>query len=121
MDIRLFMRHVISFLITVTLVGSATVAAQDKKPPKMLVFPTKNGDVVFLHAAHLNREKGECTSCHNKLWPQSTEETPKSNAGCGTCHQAGGSAFEMEGNCVKCHPARGGPFEMTPPCKRCHY
>ena len=69
-----------------------------------LMFDTIIGDVVFTHGAHRNREKGGCTSCHDKLWPQSTKEPLPSSDGCKTCHSAGGRAFEMQGNCVKCHP-----------------
>jgi c(7)-type cytochrome triheme protein len=91
--------------MTVALVRSATVAAEGKKPPARLVFPSKQGEVTFDHAAHLKREKGDCTPCHDKLWPQSTKEPLKSSAGCRTCHRAGGASFEMKGNCNKCHPA----------------
>jgi c(7)-type cytochrome triheme protein len=101
------MRYVIAFLIAVALVGGATVAAQDKKPPEKLVFQTKSGDVIFTHATHINREKGECATCHEKLWPQSAKEPLKSSGGCRTCHHADGRAFEMKGNCVKCHPNGG--------------
>ena len=47
------------------------LAAQDKKPPEKLVFQYKGGEAVFTHAAHIDREKGECATCHPKLWPQS--------------------------------------------------
>ena len=98
------MRHVIALIIAVTFVGGAMVAAQDKKSPEKLVFQTKSGDVIFTHATHINRAKGECAACHEKLWPQSVKEPLKSSDGCRTCHRAGGTAFEMKGNCVKCHP-----------------
>ena len=101
------MRYVIAFFLAVTLVGGAMVAAQDKKPPEKLVFQSKGGAVIFTHAAHISREKGECATCHEKLWPQSAQEPLKSSDGCRTCHQAGGRAFEMKGNCVKCHPDGG--------------
>ena len=102
------MRHILASIVAVTLVGSAMVAAQDKKPPEKLVFQSKRGDVVFAHATHVDREKGECATCHPKLWPQSAKEPPKSSDGCRTCHHAGGAAFEMKANCVRCHPD-GGP------------
>jgi c(7)-type cytochrome triheme protein len=98
MEGRLSMRYAIAFLAAVML-----LAAQDKKPPEKLVFPSKGGDAVFTHAAHISREKGECAACHEKLWPQSREPLQSSD-GCKTCHRAGGRAFEMKGNCVKCHP-----------------
>lgn len=98
------MRHAIAFFIAIALVGSAMLAAPDQKPPEKLVFQAKGGDVVFTHAAHINRAKGECATCHEKLWPRSVQEPLKSSDGCRTCHRAGGRAFEMKGNCVKCHP-----------------
>ena len=94
----------IAFLLAVALLGGTNVAAQDKKPPEKLVFPAKGGDAIFTHAAHIDREKGECATCHEKLWPQSAQEPLKSRDGCKTCHHAGGSAFAMKGNCVQCHP-----------------
>jgi c(7)-type cytochrome triheme protein len=102
------MRYVIAFFVAVTLVGGAMVAAQDKKPPEKLVFRYKGGEAIFTHAAHIDREKGECATCHDKLWPQSAQEPLKSSDGCKTCHHAGGTAFEMKGNCVKCHPTGSG-------------
>jgi hypothetical protein len=36
----------IAFLLAVTLVGGAMVAAQDKKPPEKLVFRYKGGDAI---------------------------------------------------------------------------
>jgi c(7)-type cytochrome triheme protein len=98
------MRNVIALLVTVTLAGLATVAAQDKKPPEKIVFPSKQGATTFLHARHIERQNGECTSCHDKLWPKSTAEPLKSSAGCRTCHKADGKAFAMAGNCERCHP-----------------
>lgn len=90
------------------LAGGVALAAQDEKPPLKLLFPSKAGDVPFDHAAHLAREKGECASCHEKLWPKSAKDPLKSSAGCKTCHQPGGRAFEMKDNCKKCHPAADG-------------
>jgi c(7)-type cytochrome triheme protein len=98
------MRYVFAFFIAVTLVGGAMTAAQDKRPPEKLVFQYEGGDAIFTHATHIGREKGECATCHPKLWPQSAQEPLKSSDGCKTCHHAGGRAFEMKGNCSKCHP-----------------
>jgi len=102
--ITLPMRHVIAVFIAITLVGVAILSAQEKKPQEKLVFQTKSGDVVFTHSAHISREKSECATCHDKLWPKSVKEPLKSGQGCRTCHRLGGRAFKMEGNCVKCHP-----------------
>ena len=97
----------IRLLIAVSLLSGIFAIAQDKKPPEKLVFPSKGGAVIFTHATHIDRENGECATCHEKLWPRSAEEPLKSSDGCRTCHHAGGRAFEMKGNCVKCHPDGG--------------
>jgi c(7)-type cytochrome triheme protein len=98
------MRCVRVSIFAATLVGRIMLTAQDNKPPQKLLFQSKRGDVIFAHAAHVAREKGECAACHPKLWPQSAKEPLKSSDGCRTCHHAGGPAFESKGNCVKCHP-----------------
>jgi c(7)-type cytochrome triheme protein len=98
-------RYAVAFFIAIGLVGGAIASGQDKTPPEKLVFQSKAGDVTFPHAAHIGREKGECATCHAKLWPQSAKEPLKSSDGCRTCHRAGGRAFAMQGNCGKCHPS----------------
>jgi c(7)-type cytochrome triheme protein len=103
----LSVRHVTAVFITVALFSGAMAAAQDKKPPEKLVFPTKSGNVIFTHSAHIDRAKGKCSTCHDKLWPQSVKEPLKSSDGCATCHRLFGKAFRMKGNCVKCHPGAG--------------
>jgi c(7)-type cytochrome triheme protein len=97
------MRNLIALLATVALVGVVTVVAQDKKPPEKIVLSSKQGATTFLHAKHIEREDGECTACHDKLWPQSTE-LRKVSAGCRTCHKVGGKAFEEKDHCERCHP-----------------
>jgi c(7)-type cytochrome triheme protein len=92
------MRHIVVLIAAATLVGAQ---------PQKLVFQSKGGDAVFTHAAHIDRAKGECATCHPKLWPQSAKEPLKSSEGCRTCHKAGGPAFESKGNCSKCHPDAG--------------
>jgi formate-dependent nitrite reductase cytochrome c552 subunit len=102
------MRHTLALLISLALAGSvatAVEATQDPKPPLKLVFPSKAGDVLFDHAAHLAREKGRCGSCHEKPWPRAGKEPLGSSAGCKTCHQAAGKSFEMKDHCKKCHLA----------------
>ena len=99
------MRYVIAICMAVTLVGP-TAAAQDKKPPEKIVFPSKRGATTFLHAKHAERENGECATCHDTLWPQSAAEPLKSSTGCHTCHKADGKAFAARdrANCDRCHP-----------------
>lgn len=96
------------------LLGSLALMGQQKQPPAKLTFTTKNGNVTFDHAAHIAREKGDCTACHPKLFMQDAKaplnfkanlhKTAEANmTSCGACHRAGGAAFETKGNCAKCH------------------
>jgi c(7)-type cytochrome triheme protein len=101
------MRASILLLILLSSVVVVPPAAGGKKPPAKIVFPTKAGDVIFVHAAHIKREKRNCPVCHDKLWSQSTATPLKSSDGCKTCHHADGAAFEMKGNCAKCHGSGG--------------
>jgi c(7)-type cytochrome triheme protein len=101
------MRLVIALFVTVSLVSGAPAGVQHKKPPRKLVFPSKAGAVVFNHSAHVKREKGNCSECHDKLWPQSSNVPVRSSAGCSTCHHADGKSFPMKGNCTRCHATKG--------------
>jgi c(7)-type cytochrome triheme protein len=103
------MRGLIWLCAIAAVVCGLMVAADDAQPPGKLVFPSKAGDVTFDHAAHVKTEKGECASCHEKLWPRSTKDPIKSSEGCRTCHKAGGKSFEMHGNCARCHPTGAQP------------
>ncbi len=100
------MKYVIALFTAVALAGLATVAAQDKKPREKIVFPAKQGAVTFLHAKHIERENGDCSYCHDKLWTQTTEPL-KNSQGCHTCHKPDGKAFSARerSNCERCHPA----------------
>jgi hypothetical protein len=100
------MKHIFALLAAATLVGLAIAAAQEKKPLEKIVFPSKKGATTFLHAKHIEYEKGSCTNCHDKLWSQTTEPL-KNSFGCHTCHKAGGTAFSAldQANCERCHPA----------------
>jgi c(7)-type cytochrome triheme protein len=99
------MRHIVVFVAVFTSLGLATGMAQDKKAPEKISFPSKQGPVTFLHARHIDRESGDCTSCHDKLWQQ-TSEPLKNSQGCHTCHKPDGKAFSARdrSNCVRCHP-----------------
>lgn len=88
--------RLIAALFCLSLFGGA-------KPPDKLVFAAKPGKVVFDHAAHVARQKGECTSCHPRFWPQSAKAPVRSGVGCGSCHLKGGRAFGMKENCGRCH------------------
>ncbi len=82
--------------------------------PEKLVFDSKMGKVTFLHAKHGERVKGDCKTCHDKLFQQSTKAplnfkaamhktAEKEKTSCGACHTPGGTAFASTGNCAKCH------------------
>ncbi len=92
------------------------VSAQEKKAPAKLTFAAKTGAVTYDHAAHAKREKNDCKVCHDKLFKQDAKapleykpamhKTAEANkTSCGSCHRAGGQAFETKGNCAngKCH------------------
>lgn len=96
------------------LLGTLALMAQQKAPPPTITFTTKNGNVTFNHAAHIMREKGDCTVCHDKLFKQDAKAPLNFKAGlhktaemdktsCGACHRPGGASFETKGNCAKCH------------------
>jgi c(7)-type cytochrome triheme protein len=103
-----------SFLAVIFVVAGLTVLpAQEKKPPKELIFQSKMGNVTFLHAKHVEREKGDCKVCHPALFPQSDaplnfkagmhKPAEAKKTSCAFCHRPGGQAFAVQGNCKKCH------------------
>ncbi len=96
------MRNAIVVVCIIWLAGLGA-AAEPKQPPDKLILAAKAGNVTFDHAAHLAREKGACTFCHDRLWPQSAKAPVRSGVGCGSCHLKGGRAFAMKENCEKCH------------------
>jgi c(7)-type cytochrome triheme protein len=87
--------------------------AQEKKPPDSLQFESKMGNVTFDHAKHIERVKNDCTTCHEKLFPQSKaplnykekmhQVAEANKTSCGSCHHAGGAAFAAKGKCSTCH------------------
>jgi len=94
------------------LVGLLALAAE--KPPETLIFKTKMGNVTFQHAKHVEYAKGDCATCHPKLFQQSAtaplnfkanmHKTAEANkTSCAFCHNPGGPAFPTAGNCAKCH------------------
>lgn len=101
-------------LLLVLAVAAGFSALLGQKPPEKLVFQTKMGNVTFDHAAHIKRANGDCKTCHDKLFQQSSsaplnfkanmhKTAEDSKTSCGACHVAGGAAFEVKGNCAKCH------------------
>ncbi len=108
------MRTLLSVLIAASILWGVAGVAQEKKAPEKLVFKATMGNVTFLHAKHVEREKNDCKVCHPVLFQQSataplnwkgnmhkTAEAKK--ASCGFCHRPGGPAFAVTGNCTKCH------------------
>ncbi len=102
------LRRMLISAITLLCFGAAGAALRARTPPQRLVFQSKAGDIVFNHLAHVKRQKGTCSGCHNRLWPQSSGIPLKSSSGCKDCHRAEGKAFDMKGNCAKCHAPKGG-------------
>jgi len=88
--------------------------AADDKGPAEIVFETKNGNVTFPHAKHVESMKGDCTACHDAIFPEDKtaelnykkamhKTAEKEMTSCGTCHHPDGKSFESKGNCAKCH------------------
>jgi c(7)-type cytochrome triheme protein len=111
--ITLLIVVLVSFSLVMTLSAQGAKKPAPKAPEK-LVFEAKTGKVTYNHAMHLQREKGDCNTCHDKLFSQTpkaplnfaagmhkTAEAKKSS--CAACHVAGGKAFETKANCTKCH------------------
>ena len=105
------MKSLTAFLVALFLL--ITLAAVAAEEPDTIVFESKMGNVTFDHKGHTEKEGGDCTACHDKLFPQSREpinfkkgmhkpaEAEKSS--CAGCHHPGGPAFEAKGNCKNCH------------------
>jgi c(7)-type cytochrome triheme protein len=96
------MSRMLWFFVLAT--AAFTADEKEKKPPEKLVFRSKAGDVAFFHYEHVKREKGDCTVCHDKLWPQSSQVPLKGSSGCRTCHHTGGKSFDTKTACERCHP-----------------
>ena len=98
-------------LVVPDLLTLGTVQGAD--PAKTMVFESKLGNVTFDHEKHQARVKGDCTACHEKLFPQSRapinykagmhKPAEAKKASCAGCHHAGGTSFESKGNCNTCH------------------
>jgi len=109
------MRNTLFCFVLFSLLGVTASLGQTKTPPPKLVIKAKVGDVTYDHAAHAKREKNACTVCHPKPYAQDAKapiafKSPHkkhedAKASCGSCHRAGGTAFETKGNCTnsKCH------------------
>jgi|KBSSwiStaDraftv2_1062776.scaffolds.fasta_scaffold2203643_2 c(7)-type cytochrome triheme protein len=110
------MRKLFGVVLILSLVffAFAVFAADTKEPPKdKIKFAAKPGEVAFSHATHVKAAKGDCATCHPKLFPQSRapinfkagmhKPAETAHTSCGACHHPGGQAFETKGNCNKCH------------------
>jgi c(7)-type cytochrome triheme protein len=109
------MRKALCYFLLLAAFGLTALLAQTKTPPTKLVISAKTGNITFDHTAHAKREKNDCKVCHDVLFqqdakapvafrpPHKSEEEKKTS--CGSCHRAGGSAFETKANCAngKCH------------------
>jgi c(7)-type cytochrome triheme protein len=109
------MRKALAYFLFLMMLGLTALLAQTKTPPAKVTIQAKPGNITFDHAAHAKREKNDCKVCHPSLYqqdakapvafrpPHKNEEDKKTS--CGSCHRAGGIAFETKGNCTngKCH------------------
>lgn len=87
--------------------------------PGELRFDTSLGSAAFDHARHVNLAKGDCTACHNKLFPMARTDinyraglhraAESARTSCAGCHAPFGTAFTSEGNCQRCHTGLGTP------------
>ncbi len=78
-----------------------------KGKPRNIDFKAKGaGDVVFSHANHLDKLKGDCKACHYKIISakegHATMAQMEKGKTCGACHN-GKKAFTVAGNCGNCH------------------
>ena len=103
----------IAAAVIVSLLLLVALAAFAADEPDKIVFESKMGNVTFDHKGHTEKAEGDCTACHDKLFPQSREpinfkdkmhktaEAEKTS--CGGCHHEGGTAFASKGKCKDCH------------------
>lgn len=87
--------------------------------PGALRYPSSLGPASFDHSEHVKLAKGECTSCHNKLFPMAKADlqyragvhrpAEAARTSCAGCHAPAGPAFASSGNCQKCHAGLGTP------------
>ena len=112
------MLRLLTALVTFCFIACGlAMLAQETKAPAKLTFEAKNGNVTFDHTKHVERAKGDCKVCHDKLWPQSKaplnwkagmhKPAETSHTSCGFCHNASGPGFATAGKCNKCHIKAG--------------
>ena len=88
----------------------------DIPPPETIVFENKYGKSTFTHKLHYERVKGDCATCHPKVFPQSRapinygkalhRAAEANETACAACHRVGGTSFAADSNCVKCHEVK---------------
>jgi len=82
--------------------------------PARFELSTGLGEVPFDHGEHVDLAEGDCTACHNRLFPMSRGEVGfggadghaasiEAQSSCAGCHVAGGEAFPVENQCARCH------------------
>ena len=63
-------------------------------------YARQSHDILFSHKAHLERTKGQCSTCHKKLSDfRQPGFTPPTMSACATCH----SEDIEQGRCKQCH------------------
>lgn len=91
--------------------------------PAIIAFDTSAGSTAFDHDEHVGYQDGDCTVCHNRLFPM--ERAPlgykadlhraaeAAGSSCAGCHVSSGSAFASAGNCTKCHTGLSEPTLLS--------
>ena len=117
------MKYPATLMVCLSLIVGLGALAADA--PDKIVFEAKTGNITYDHAAHADRVKDDCTTCHVKLFPQSREPlnykgkihrpAEEAKTSCAGCHHAEGTAFPSKGNCKKCHVREKRP--ASPPAE----
>jgi c(7)-type cytochrome triheme protein len=79
-----------------------------------LTYANRLGPVTFNHNLHIGKGKGDCSDCHNRLFPMGRRGLPGYSADyhrtaeakgelCAACHAPGKTAFATLHNCRRCH------------------
>ena len=96
-----------------------TLTGTGRGLPGEIVYPSKAGPAPFDHAQHVDFENGDCTACHNRLFPMARADlnyapdlhraAEAAGSSCAGCHVSGGKAFASANNCSRCHTGLSAP------------
>ncbi len=106
---------------------SASVRGSDLGLPEKIVYANRLGDVPFDHDEHIRDAEGDCTACHNQVFPMAKgadleydtgnyhRGAEQSETSCAACHHPGGESFESIENCNRCHQSLELPNKASLP------